>query len=184
MSPEFIWILARATGVASLVALTIATITGVALRPQTLRWLSTNRAVSELHEYTTWLWAPLGAAHVVAILLDPYAKVGLADLIVPFGVDYARLQIGLGTISVQLLIVVMVAAYSRKALSHREWLAFHRISYVAFAAMFLHSVLSGTDLAYPWLAGIAWLVVAITIMATLRRWTHGVLRGERVRVDR
>ena len=184
MSSETIWILARATGVASLLALSLSLLTGVALRPQSLRWLSTNRAVSELHEYTSWLWIPLGIAHVVAILLDPYAKVGLVDLVIPFGVDYARLQIGLGTISLQLLIVVMVAAYSRRALTRGEWLAFHRLSYVAFAAMFLHSILSGTDLAYPWLAGAAWLVAAILVMASVRRTTHRVLRRQPVPVDR
>jgi len=182
---QTVWILARSTGVASLVALSLSLLTGMALRPKSLGWLSTNRAVSELHSYATVLWLPLGLAHVIAILLDPYAKVGLGDLLVPFRVSYGAFAIGLGTISVQLLVVVLIAAWSRTRLSRGQWLAFHRLSYLAFAAAFLHGVLSGTDLAYPWLAGIAWLVAAILAMFGLRRITHAIrpeevpLRAER-----
>ena len=128
--------------------------------------------MSEVHAYATALWLPFGLAHVVAILADPYAHVGLVDLVIPFGVAYGRLAIGLGTLSVQLLLVVLVAAWSRTRLTRGEWLAFHRLSYVAFAAAFLHGVLSGTDLAYPWLAGIAWVVAAILVLVALRRLAH------------
>jgi sulfoxide reductase heme-binding subunit YedZ len=174
LAGQTIWILARSTGVASLVALSISLLTGVALRPKSLTWLATNRAVSELHSYATVLWLPLGIAHVVAILLDPYAKVGPLDLVVPFLMSYGTFAIGLGTVSVQLLLVVTIAALSRSKLSRGEWLAFHRLSYVAFAAAFLHGVLSGTDLAYPWLAGVAWLVAAVLVLSTWRRVTHAV----------
>jgi methionine sulfoxide reductase heme-binding subunit len=180
---QTLWVVARSTGVASLVALSISLLTGVALRPKTLTWLSTNRAISELHSYTTVLWLPLGIAHVIGILLDPYAKVGPIDLVVPFLMSYGTFAIGLGTISVQLLVVVTIAALSRAKLSRGEWLAFHRLSYVAFAAAFLHGVLSGTDLAYPWLAGIAWVVAGVLLLASWRRVTHAV-RFETVRPPR
>jgi len=170
------WIIARATGVASLVALSLSMLTGMAMRPKSLGWLSTNRAVSELHSYATVLWLPLGLAHVIALLLDPYAKVGLVDLVVPFVMPYGTLAIGLGTVSLQLVFVVIVAAWSRTRLSCGQWLAFHRLSYMAFAAAFLHGVLSGTDLAYPWLMGVAWLVAAILVMAGARRVYHAFVR--------
>jgi len=174
LAGQTLWIVARSTGVASLIALSISLLTGVALRPKSLTWLSTNRAISELHSYATVLWLPLGIAHVVAIFFDPYAKVGLVDLIVPFLMSYGTFAIGLGTVSVQLLIVVTLAAISRNKLTRGEWLAIHRLSYVAFAAAFLHGVLSGTDLAYPWLAGLAWLVAAVLAMASWKRVTHAV----------
>ena len=171
------WIIARATGVASLVALSLSMLTGMAMRPKSLGWLSTNRAVSELHSYATVLWLPLGLAHVIALLLDPYSKVGLVDLLVPFVMPYGAFAIGLGTVSLQLVFVVIVAAWSRSRLSRGQWLAFHRLSYLAFAAAFLHGVLSGTDLAYPWLLGSAWLVAAILVLAGARRIGHAIGRG-------
>ncbi|HZP94818.1 MAG TPA: hypothetical protein VFC31_00585 [Candidatus Limnocylindria bacterium] len=174
LSDQTLWIVARATGVASLLALSISLLTGMALRPRSLAWLSTNRAVSELHEYTTGLWLPLGIGHVLALLLDPYAKVSLVDLVIPFAMSYGAFAIGLGTISVQLLVVVTIAAWSRDHLSRSEWLVFHRVSYVAFAAAFLHGILSGTDLAYPWLAGVAWLVAGILALVGARRVLHAI----------
>lgn len=174
VSAQTAWIIARATGVASLVALAIAMLTGMAMRPKSLTWLSTNRAVSELHEYATMLWLPLGLAHVVALLFDPYAKVGLIDLVVPFRMPYGAFAIGLGTVSLQLVTVVAIAAWSQGALSRRQWLAYHRLSYIAFAAAFLHGILSGTDLAYPWLAGILWLGATVLALVGMRRVLHRV----------
>lgn len=174
LSDQTLWIVARATGVASLLALSISLLSGMALRPRSLSWLSTNRAVSELHEYTTGLWLPLGIAHVLALLFDTYAKVSLVDLVIPFAMTYGAFAIGLGTISVQLLVVVTVAAWSKDHLSRGEWLVFHRLSYLAFAAAFLHGVLSGTDLAYPWLTGLAWLLAAILALAGTRRALHAL----------
>ena len=174
LAGQMVWIVARSTGVASLVALSLSLLTGMAMRPKSLTWLSTNRAVSELHSYSTALWLPLGIAHVIAILIDPYAGLRLLDLLIPFQVSYGAFAIGLGTISVELLVVVVVAALMRKQLSRGRWLAFHRLSYLAFAAAFLHGVLSGTDLAYPWLMGIAWLVAAVLAIAGARRALHAV----------
>ena len=178
LAGETLWIVARSTGVASLLALSLSLLTGMALRPKSLAWLSSNRALSELHSYATVLWLPLGLAHIVALLFDPYAKVGLTDLVIPFAVSYGTFAIGLGTISVELLIVVVVAAWSRSRLSRGQWLAFHRLSYIAFAAAFLHGVLSGTDLAYPWLMGLAWLVAGILPLFGIEHIRHA-LRSER-----
>jgi len=173
---EAVWIIARATGVASLVALSLSMLTGMAMRPKTLGWLSTNRGISELHSYSTVLWLPLAIAHIVALLFDPFAKVSLVDLVVPFLMPYGTFAIGLGTVSAELLIVVLIAAWSREKLTRGQWLAYHRVSYFAFAAAFLHGVLSGTDLAYPWLMGVAWLVAAILMMAGVGRVRHALAR--------
>src|SRR5438094_793061 len=127
----------------------------------------------------TALGIPPGLPHVIALLLDPYAKVGLIDLFVPFLMPYGAFAIGLGTVSLQLVFVVIVAAWSRTRLSRGQWLAFHRLSYLAFAAAFLHGVLSGTDLAYPWLLGTAWLVAAILVMAGARRIRHALAPRQR-----
>jgi len=174
LAGQTVWIVARSTGVAALIALSLSLLTGMAMRPKSLTWLSTNRAVSELHSYATVLWLPLAIAHVLAILIDPYAGVRLLDLVVPFQVSYGAFAVGLGTISVQLLAVVTIAALMRSRLGRDRWLALHRLSYVAFAAAFLHGVLSGTDLAYPWLMGVAWLAAAILAMACVRRMQHAL----------
>jgi sulfoxide reductase heme-binding subunit YedZ len=169
LDPNLIWILARSTGAASLVALTLSVLTGIALRTGTFAWLSHNRGVRVVHGFLTVLWIPLALAHVIALLFDRYAQVGLLDLLIPFGVSYGRLAVGLGTISAQLIVVVLISTWLRSSLTLGQWQAFHRLSYVAFVAAFAHGIMSGTDLANPLIAGLAWITAGAVALIALRR---------------
>ena len=166
---ELIWVLARATGTASLVALTLSVLTGMALRTGAFAWLSHNRGVRVLHGFLTVLWMPLGLAHVVALLFDRYAQIGVLDLLIPFGVSYGRVAIGLGTISFQLILIVLISTWMRSHLSQAQWLGFHRLAYAAFVAAFGHGIMSGTDLANPVVASLAWFTAAAVAVVALRR---------------
>jgi sulfoxide reductase heme-binding subunit YedZ len=172
LDPNLIWILARSTGTASLVALTLSVLTGIALRTGTFAWLSHNRGVRAVHGFLTVLWIPLALAHVIALLFDKYAQVGVLDLIIPFGVSYGRLAVGLGTISAQLIVVVLISTWLRSSLTLGQWQAFHRLSYVAFVAAFAHGIMSGTDLANPIVAALAWITVIAVGLVALRRLTR------------
>jgi len=169
---DLVWIIARSTGTAALVALVLSVVSGMALRSGALAWLSHNRGVRAVHDLTSLLWLPLAIAHVIALLLDPYSKVGLIDLVVPFLVSYGSFAIGLGTISLQLVAVVLVSTWLRSSLTHQGWLAIHRLSYVAFVAAFAHGLLAGTDLAQPVLAALAWVVGAVVAIVAFRRATR------------
>ena len=169
---DLVWIVARSTGTAALVALVLSVVSGMALRSGALAWLSHNRGVRAVHDLTSLLWLPLAIAHVVALLLDPYSKVGLIDLVVPFLVSYGSFAIGLGTISLQLVAVVLVSTWLRASLTHQGWLAIHRLSYVAFVAAFAHGLLAGTDLAQPVLAALAWVAGAVVAIVAFRRATR------------
>src|SRR5919198_5387246 len=98
----FFWLLARVAGLTSFLALAISLLTGVALRTAILDWLGNNRAPLSLHEFTALLWIPLGLLHVLALLLDPTARIAPLDLLVPFRVSYGTLAIGLGTVALEL----------------------------------------------------------------------------------
>ena len=168
---DLVWVIARSTGTAALVALVLSVLSGMALRSGALAWLSHNRGVRAVHDLTSVLWLPLAIAHVVALLLDPYAKVGLVDLLVPFLVSYGSFAIGLGTISLQLVVVVLVSTWLRSRLTRQGWLAIHRLSYVAFVAAFAHGLLAGTDLAQPVLSALAWVTAAVLAIVAFRRLT-------------
>src|SRR5207244_5344042 len=86
MTNETLWIIARASGTASLIALAVSLLSGMALRSGVLGRLAHNRAVSELHSFSNALWLPLGLVHVVALLFDRYAQIRPIDLVIPFAV--------------------------------------------------------------------------------------------------
>ncbi|TMC77052.1 MAG: hypothetical protein E6J09_08375 [Chloroflexi bacterium] len=123
----FFWELARASGLAAYAALCIAVLTGIAPRTQLLSFLASNRAVRALHDWTPWIVIPAALTHVVALLLDATAKVGVLDVFVPFLMSYDG-----------------------------AWQWFHRLSYVGFVTLFLHAQLSGTDLTSPLISVPTW----------------------------
>jgi len=166
---QFLWVLARVAGLSSYAALAIALVTGIGLRTAVFDWLGSNRMVRSVHEYTTVLWIPLAGLHVVSLLLDTTARVGLLDVFVPFHSTYGTLAIGLGALSVDVLIVVTVTAYLKRRMPKDLWLWVHRLAYAAFGLIFLHAVLSGTDFSDPIVSAITWGTAATLL-------TLGVVR--------
>ncbi|HEY8862813.1 MAG TPA: hypothetical protein VIO37_01410 [Candidatus Dormibacteraeota bacterium] len=172
---QFFWVLARVAGLSSYAALAIAMITGIALRTAVLDWLGSNRALRALHEYTTVLWIPLAGTHVLLLLLDKTARIGLLDVVVPFHSSYGTLAIGLGALSVDVLLVVTVTAFFKRQMNKDLWQWLHRLSYPAFALLFLHSVLSGTDFSDPIVSAITWAAGAMLLLLALVRAIWGRL---------
>src|SRR5207245_6059482 len=165
----FLWELARASGLAAYAALCIAVISGLAPRTAALGFLAQNRAVRALHDWSPWLIIPLVLTHVVALILDATARIGVLDVFVPFVTSYGRLAIGLGTISFDLLVVVLVTTWLRRRMSLAAWQLFHRLSYLGFVALFLHAILSGTDLTSPIIAALTWLAAAVVAYYSFER---------------
>ena len=170
MEPQlFVWIVARATGIAAYIALCLSILSGIALRTSVLDFLAKNRALRSLHDFMTWIWIPLGAAHVVALLLDRTAQLALVDLVVPFQVSYAPLAIGLGTVSLDLVVLITVTSWLRRRMGDRLWRWVHRSSYVAFVTLFLHALWSGTDFSAPLVSSISWsAALGIGLLAASR----------------
>jgi predicted ferric reductase len=172
---QFFWVLARVAGLSSYAALAIALVTGIALRTAVLDWLGSNRALRALHEYTTVLWIPLAGLHLLSLLLDTTARIGLLDLVIPFHSTYGTLAIGLGALSVDVLVLVTVTAFLKRRLNKDLWLWVHRLTYVAFGLVFLHAVLSGTDFSDPIVSAITWAAASMLLLLALARAMWGRL---------
>ena len=170
MDPQlFFWVVARAPRRAPDIALCLSVLSGIELRTSVLDFLAKNRALRSLHDFMTWIWIPLGAAHVVSLLLDKTARIAPLDLVVPFQVDYAPLAIGLGTVSLDLLLVITVTSWLRRRMDDRLWRWLHRTSYVAFVSLFLHALWSGTDFSAPLISSLSWsAALGIGLLATSR----------------
>jgi methionine sulfoxide reductase heme-binding subunit len=172
---QFLWVLARVAGLGSYAALAVAMVTGIALRTAVLDWLGSNRALRSLHEYTTVLWIPLAGIHLGALVLDSTARIGVVDLVVPFRAAYGNLAVGLGALSVDVLLLVTVTALLKRHIKSGLWKWLHRLSYAAFALIFFHAVLSGTDFSDPIVSAISWAVGAALLALSLARAMWGRL---------
>jgi sulfoxide reductase heme-binding subunit YedZ len=121
------------------------------------------------------LWIPLAVLHLAALLLDRTSRIAFIDLVLPFHSTYGTLGIGLGTLAVDLLIVVTVTAWLKKRMPGGLWQWMHRLAYVAFALIFLHAVLSGTDFSDPFVSAITWSAAAMLLVLALARAFWGRL---------
>jgi len=172
---QFLWVLARVAGLGSYAALSVALVTGIALRTAVLDWLGSNRSLRSLHEFTTVLWIPLAVLHLAALVLDRTSRIALIDLVLPFHSSYGTLGIGLGTISLDLLLVVTATAWLKRRMPGELWKWLHRLAYVAFALIFVHAVLSGTDFSDPIVSAITWATAAMLLALGLARAFWGRL---------
>ena len=172
---QFFWVLARVAGLSSYAALAIALVTGIALRTAVFDWLGSNRVVRSLHEYTIVLWIPLALIHIGSLLLDSTARIAWLDVFVPFHSVYGTLGIGLGALSLDVLLLVSVAAYLKRRMRKGVWVWIHRLAYGAFALVFLHAVLSGTDFSDPAVSAITWGSAAALLTLGVARALGGRL---------
>ncbi len=173
---QLFWVLGRVAGLSCFAALSISLVTGVALRSGLFGELANNRSIKSTHEFTAILWIPLGLVHVGSLVLDQTARVALLDLVVPFLANYdagGRLALGFGTIGLDLFAVVAVTGWLRSRMAPRTWIWLHRLAYLAFAAMFLHAVLGGTDFNSPAVSALTWSTAFALAVLTLSR----ILRG-------
>jgi len=176
VSPDvFLWLLARVAGLTAFAALSMALLSGLALRTGVLDWVGSNRVLRSVHEYTTVLWMPLGALHVLALLLDGTARIRVIDLVVPFLVPYGTLAIGLGTIAAEVFVVVAVTGYLKRRIHGQAWQWVHRLSYVAFGLLFLHGLLGGSDFGDPAVSALTWATAGLLALLTAARVIWGRL---------
>jgi DMSO/TMAO reductase YedYZ heme-binding membrane subunit len=170
---QLLWLTARAAAVSAFFVLGASLITGQALRTAMLDGLVRSRDLLSLHAFLTVCWLPLLALHIAAITLDGVSRVGPIDLVIPFRVPYAPLPVGLGTIGLDLLIIVTVTSILRKRLHPPTWRWLHRLSYLMFAVFTLHGLLAGTDFTRALILAPAAAVVAFIAILSIARVAFG-----------
>ncbi len=141
-----IWLASRAAGVLTLILLAFQIVVGLVLsHPVNKTTWKLSKRLFPWHE-NVWLFvlAFLGV-HVVSIVLDPFAGVGLAGAFVPGLSSYRSMPVAIGTLSLYALLVTGVTARYTKLLPSGAWLTIHRVGVVVFILGWMHGLLAGTD---------------------------------------
>jgi sulfoxide reductase heme-binding subunit YedZ len=142
----FLWYLNRSTGLVLLVLLTLSTVLGVlAMHGRAGRGLP-RFVTQSLHRNLALLSVVLLAVHVISAVADTYVDIRWWQAFVPVGATYLPLWLGLGTISLDLMAVVVLTSLVRAHLSHRTWHAVHLLSWLAWGFAVVHGLGIGTDL--------------------------------------
>lgn len=155
MSAGAVWYLMRASGVVSLLLLTAVFVLGIAT---TSRWRSARLpgfAAVSLHRSISLLAVVFLAVHVVTAVVDPYAAVGVAAVVVPFVAGRSAFSVGLGALSLDVAAALIATSLLRSRLSLRAWRAVHWLAYASWPLALGHSLGVGSDVGTLWLQALA-----------------------------
>lgn len=141
-----VWLAARATGIATLALLTLQVLMGLVLsHPTNQTTWKLSKRFFPWHENVLVFIVALLLAHVLTIVIDPYAGVGLGGALLPGLSEYRSAPVALGTLGMYALAVTSVSARYTRLLPAGAWLKLHRLSLVVLILAWLHGLLAGTD---------------------------------------
>lgn len=163
LAPTTYWYLTRGTGAVALVLLTVSVVLGLVgtVRFTAPRW--PRFAIDTLHRDVSLLVIVLLVLHIVTTVLDGFAPITLLDGLFPFLSSYRPLWLGLGTLSFDLILAIVITSLVRRRLGYRSWRAVHWLAYVSWPIAVLHTLGTGSDIKQWWLL----LVTVVCVVAVL-----------------
>jgi sulfoxide reductase heme-binding subunit YedZ len=171
------WFASRGAGSVSLLLLSATLVLGMA---QTVRFRSTvwpRYLTIGLHRDLSLLTLAFLVIHVAASVLDPFARLGLKDALVPFASWYRPLWLGLGVVGAELSLALTVTSLVRRWLSFRLWRLLHWLAYLCWPVAVLHGLGTGSDVRRVWFLGLeAGAVLAFFLFLVVWRLSFGLPR--------
>ncbi len=141
-----IWLVARASGITAYLVLTFVVATGLILsHPVNKSTWKLSKQLFPWHENLLVFVVAFLLAHIVSIVLDPYAGVGIAGSLIPGLSSFRSVPVALGTLGLYALLVTGLTARYTKLLPAGTWLKIHRLSIVVWGLAWAHGILAGTD---------------------------------------
>ena len=179
-----IWMTARGAGLAALVLLTVSTALG-ALGTRRAQNPANRVVLQYVHRTAGALGIGVLIVHIVTIIADSYANVGVTGAVIPFTAGYRATWVGLGTIAMYCLVLVAGFGFARGRMAAsvrgaRIWRATHSLAYFAWALAILHGYTSGTDSSVPWVIALyvlCLITVAGAVWARLAALSGRVVPG-------
>jgi sulfoxide reductase heme-binding subunit YedZ len=140
------WYASRGTGVVALLLLTAVMLLGLLVTRQGRLPGLPRFAVSGLHRNLSLVAAVFVVIHVLTAVLDGYVHIPITAAVVPLASSYERFWLGLGAVSLDLMLAAIVTSLLRRHLSRRAWRAVHLLAYLSWPVAWFHSVYASGDL--------------------------------------
>jgi methionine sulfoxide reductase heme-binding subunit len=175
------WYLTRSTGAVALLLLTVAVALGVidVRRWSTPRW--PRFVVDSLHRNVSLLAMAFLGVHIVTSVLDSFAPISVLDVFVPFTGSYRPFWLGLGAVSLDLLLAITITSLLRQRMGYSTWRAIHWLTYASWPIALLHGFGTGSDVKATWLLGLSVGCLIVVLSAVVVRVVSGWPQNQRVR---
>ena len=160
VTSKAIWYVMRGSGIVSLLLLTAVLGLGIATSKRWAPQLMPRFVTAGLHRSLALLSVVFVGLHVLTAVFDPYAALGVAAIFVPFVAGRNPLAVGLGALSVDLVIALVATSLLRTRLGPRLWRGVHWLAYAAWPLALVHGLGGGTEKGTLWFQAVAVSCVA------------------------
>src|SRR6185437_2187081 len=150
-SSTVLWYASRATGVVALLLMTAVVLLGLMVTRQGRLPGLPRFAVTGLHRNLSLVAVVFIVLHVLTAVADSYVTIPLTAIVVPLASPYEPLWIGLGAVSADITIAVIVTSLLRRHLSRGLWRVVHLLAYLSWPVAWLHSISSSRDMLHGWM---------------------------------
>ena len=141
-----LWYASRATGVVSMLLLSLVVILGIMVNRQGRLPGLPSFAITGLHRSLSLLSVIFIAVHIFTAVVDPFVSIRVAAVFIPFTSAYQPFWLGLGAVALDLIIALIVTGLARAHMSRRLWRAIHWLAYLAWPVAFVHGIGASPDL--------------------------------------
>ena len=157
------WNLSRTAGLVGYTLLWLSVVAGLLLSGRIARSALSPRITMQLHETLSGTALAFGLFHTLILLGDPYLKLGLTQIMVPFASPYQRLWVGAGQIGLALLTAIVLSSHWRRRLGNRMWRLLHKSAFAAYWLVLAHAIVVGSSSTEP-LITLFYAATATTVM--------------------
>lgn len=178
---EAMWAFGRVSGIVALVLLTASVVLGILTRSGRPLPGLPRFSISLVHRNLALLGTVFVILHVASLMLDPFARLRVVDVVIPFLGSYRPVWQGLGTVAADLLIAVVVTALLRRRLGVRVFKVLHWLTYAMWPIALAHGIGNGTNGTSAWFLATALACVVVVVAATAWRVSSGFLETSRAR---
>ena len=165
MSSTMLWYATRASGLMALVLLTLTMVLGMTTttRARARNW--PGFAQQELHRRISMIAVVFLGLHVLTSVLDTFVNISWVAIVVPFTSSYSRFWVGVGAISLDLMLAVFMTSLLRTKMRPGTWRAVHWLAYLCWPVALAHTFGMGTDAGEGWVMVLGVVCVAAVVAA-------------------
>jgi methionine sulfoxide reductase heme-binding subunit len=163
------WYITRASGIVTLVLLTLTMVLGLTTTARTRARNWPGFAHQELHRRISMMSMVFLAIHVLTSILDTYVHIGWAAVVVPFTSPYSRFWVGIGAAALDLMAAVFISSLLRSHITPRLWRGIHWLAYGCWPLALAHTFGMGTDAGEGWVIALGIACIVSVLVALLWR---------------
>ena len=130
LSGPGLWYATRATGLVTLMLLTLSVLLGVLTAGRFASGKWPRFLTMGLHRNLSLVTAVFLALHVLTTVVDTYTHIPVTAAFLPFASSYkGGVWLGLGAVALDLLVALVITSLVRMRIGHRTWRWLHWAAY-------------------------------------------------------